>query len=57
MELIPYDEAYGEGFEDMERRRPDIGRIRELIGWTPTRTLDEIVDETIQHRREELATA
>jgi UDP-glucose 4-epimerase len=49
--LIPYAEAYGEGFEDMERRRPDTGKIRGLIGWSASRTLDEIVDETVAHRR------
>ena len=35
--VVPYDEAYGEGFEDMERRQPDIGRIRGLLGWEPRR--------------------
>jgi UDP-glucose 4-epimerase len=49
--LIPYAEAYGEGFEDMERRRPETGRIRRLIGWSATRTLDEIVDEIVAYRR------
>ena len=41
--LIPYDEAYESGFEDMQRRRPDTTRIRSLLGWQPTRTLDDIV--------------
>ena len=31
--VVPYDEAYGEGFEDMERRQPDIGKIHGLLGW------------------------
>ena len=35
--LIPYDEAYGEGFEDMYRRVPDIAKVQALIGWRPTR--------------------
>jgi UDP-glucose 4-epimerase len=38
---VPYAEAYAPGFEDMERRVPDTTRIRELIGWTPERSLDE----------------
>ncbi len=49
--LIPYTEAYGEGFEDMYRRVPDIAKVRALIGWSPTRTLDDIVADVIDHIR------
>ncbi len=45
--LIPYEEAYEEGFEDMPRRVPDTTRLRRLTGWTPTKTLDDILAETI----------
>jgi UDP-glucose 4-epimerase len=48
---IPYDEAYAEGFEDMRRRVPDIGKIRETIGWEPTVSLDAILDDVIAHQR------
>jgi len=48
---IPYEEAYEEGFEDMERRVPDITRIRNLTGWEPTRTLDDILDDVIAFER------
>jgi UDP-glucose 4-epimerase len=48
---IPYDEAYEEGFEDMLRRIPDTSRIKELIGWEPRRTLDDILDDVIEHQR------
>jgi UDP-glucose 4-epimerase len=41
--LIPYDEAYEEGFEDMHRRIPDIERVGDMIGWQPARRLDDIV--------------
>jgi len=41
--FIPYDEAYEEGFEDMARRVPDITRISNLIGFAPSRTLDDII--------------
>jgi len=51
IERIPYHIAYGAGFEDMERRQPDTTKIRRLIGWTPTHTLDEIIDETAEHLR------
>ena len=51
IELISYEEAYGEGFEDMERRQPDTTKIREAIGWQPERTLDQILDATVEHMR------
>jgi len=47
--LIPYTEAYGPGFEDMKRRVPDISRINGLIGWQPTRTLDDILLAVIEY--------
>jgi nucleoside-diphosphate-sugar epimerase len=50
--LVPYDEAYPGGFEDMRRRIPDISRIRNLIGWDPKRSLDEIIAELIVEARE-----
>lgn len=40
---IPYDEAYETGFEDMQRRRPDTTRINDLLGWEPTKGLDQII--------------
>ena len=45
--MIPYDEAYGEGFEDMYRRVPDTTKVRELIDWRPTRTLDDVVQDVV----------
>lgn len=40
---VPYEEAYGEGFEDMERRVPNIDLINELVGWTPKRDLSTVI--------------
>lgn len=40
---VPYVEAYGEGFEDMERRVPNIDLIRNLVGWQPKRDLSTII--------------
>jgi UDP-glucose 4-epimerase len=40
---IPYEQAYGDGFEDMERRVPNINLIKELVGWVPRRDLSTIV--------------
>ena len=41
--FVPYNEAYGDGFEDMERRVPNIELIRELVGWKPMRDLSTII--------------
>ena len=49
---IPYAEAYAPGFEDMERRVPDIRRVFELTGWQPRRSLDEILEAVVAHERE-----
>ncbi len=43
IELIPYHLAYESGFEDMSRRIPDLSRIRNLIAYRPTKTLDEML--------------
>jgi UDP-glucose 4-epimerase len=47
--LIPYHEAYGEGFEDMCRRVPDTTKVRDAIGWQPTASLDEIIRDVVDH--------
>lgn len=47
VELVPYEDAYAAGFEDVPRRVPDITQIRALTGWRPTRTLDDILTEMI----------
>jgi UDP-glucose 4-epimerase len=49
--LIPYDEAYEAGFEDMPRRVPDITRIRALVGFDPAVKLEEILRQVIDHMR------
>ncbi|MEX2374181.1 MAG: GDP-mannose 4,6-dehydratase [Dehalococcoidia bacterium] len=49
--FIPYDEAYEEGFEDMQRRVPDTSRIREAIGFDPQHDLHAIIDDVIAEQR------
>jgi len=44
IKYIPYTDAYPVGFEDMQRRVPDITKIKNSIGWQPTHTLDSIID-------------
>jgi UDP-glucose 4-epimerase len=48
---VSYDEAYEEGFEDMMRRYPDIGKVQKLIGWRPSKTLDDILRDVIAFER------
>jgi UDP-glucose 4-epimerase len=52
IQLIPYDQAYEAGFEDMPRRVPDLTKLRDLIGYQPKVRLDEIVRRVIEHARE-----
>jgi UDP-glucose 4-epimerase len=47
--LVPYSQAYEEGFEDMPRRIPDLTKIKGLIGYEPKVGLDGILDRVIQH--------
>lgn len=47
IQMIPYDEAYEAGFEDMPRRVPELSKIRGLIGYEPQVHLDEILDHVI----------
>ena len=47
--LVPYAQAYEEGFEDMPRRIPDLTKIRKLIGYEPKVSLDGVLDRVIEH--------
>ena len=48
---ISYEEAYGDGFEDMERRVPDLTKICDLIGYRPEYQLDDILNSVINFYR------
>jgi UDP-glucose 4-epimerase len=48
---IPYEQAYGDGFEDMERRVPNIDLIKQLVGWTPNRNLSTIIKDVSDEMR------
>ena len=43
IEKIAYEKAYPEGFEDMQRRVPDISKIKQVLGWEPKINLDQII--------------
>jgi UDP-glucose 4-epimerase len=47
--MVPYDEAYEEGFEDMPRRVPDISKISAAVGFRPTMSLDGILQSVIEY--------
>jgi UDP-glucose 4-epimerase len=51
---ISYKEAYGEGFEDMARRVPNLALINELTGWSPKRDLSKIIEDVSMSIRESL---
>ena len=48
---IPYEKAYEEGFEDMERRVPDTTKIRDLIGFKPTVDLKTIIEDVVSYTK------
>ena len=52
IEFIPYEKAYGPGFEDMERRCPNIEKIRNLVGYKPTFDLHAIIESVIDFFKE-----
>jgi UDP-glucose 4-epimerase len=45
IEKITYEKAYPEGFEDMQRRVPDISKIKQVLGWEPEISLDQIIED------------
>jgi UDP-glucose 4-epimerase len=45
---VPYDKAYHPGFEDMERRVPDISKAKVHFGYEPTYSLDEIIESVVR---------
>jgi UDP-glucose 4-epimerase len=49
--FVPYHEAYDDGFEELGRRKPDTTTLRELTGWIPLRTIDEMIDDVILFER------
>jgi UDP-glucose 4-epimerase len=49
--FIPHDQVYGLGIEDVLHREPSIEKINSAIGWQPTRTLDEILRDVVEHTR------
>lgn len=53
--FVPYEKAYEEGFEDMLRRVPSIEKIKQLVGYEPKHSLDEILHSVIEYQKVKLA--
>jgi UDP-glucose 4-epimerase len=49
IEFIPYEKAYAPGFEDMQRRVPDISKIKQDLGWAPKKKLSQIITDVAAH--------
>jgi UDP-glucose 4-epimerase len=56
IEHIPYEKAYEAGFEDMQRRVPDLRKIKALIGYQPTLGVEQIIDRVIEFERSRRST-
>jgi UDP-glucose 4-epimerase len=49
--FVPYNEVYGQGIEDTLHREPSIDKVGAAIGWRPTRSLEQILTDVIEHAR------
>jgi UDP-glucose 4-epimerase len=49
IEYIPYEKAYAPGFEDMQRRVPDISKMKQELNWSPKRDLSQIITDVATH--------
>lgn len=52
IKFISYEEAYGDGFEDMQRRVPDLSKAKRTFGYKPTRSLDTIINDVAADLRD-----
>ncbi len=49
VEFVPYSAVFDEGFEDMQRRVPDISKIKRVVGYSPKVHLDEIIQNVVAY--------
>ena len=49
IEFIPYEKAYASGFEDMQRRVPDISKSKQELNWAPKKNLSQIITDVVAH--------
>ncbi len=50
IQLIPYEQAYAKGFEDMQRRKPNVDKLESLTGYRPDTPLDQIIEDVIAEK-------
>jgi len=53
IQMVPYTEAYGDGFEDMQRRTPSLEKARQLTGYAPVHDLDQIIRDIVEYQRQQ----
>ena len=51
IEHVPYEQAYGQQFDDLRRRVPKLDKVRRVIGFKPTKNLDQIIQSVIDEQR------
>jgi UDP-glucose 4-epimerase len=51
IKLVPYEEAYDEGFEELGRRKPDTTKLERLTGWQASRTVEEAIDDVVTYEQ------
>ncbi len=49
--MVPYEEAYGEGFEELGRRRPDTTALEQMTGWEPRHAVEDAIDDVAAFER------
>jgi UDP-glucose 4-epimerase len=49
--MVPYEEAYGDGFEELGRRRPDTSALEQMTGWAATRGVEDAIDDIASFQR------
>jgi UDP-glucose 4-epimerase len=57
IELVPYDHVYGQSYEDMRRRVPDLKKIRRYTGFRPQHSLEQLLEMTIRDHCEQMRIA
>jgi len=55
IQMVPYEEAYGDGFEELGRRRPDTTALEQMTGWRSTRSVEDAIDDVAAYERARVA--
>ena len=51
LRFVPYEQAYKNGFEDMQKRVPNISKIKQVTGWEPKYSLDQTILDIASHMK------